>query len=66
MKFVQGTVTKKKENNKKISFSMYINSNPTHLHICTPGDFSGKGFRVRPSSIISSKRTQENNMLPRI
>ena len=59
MKYVQGNVQKggKKE---KISFSMSINSNPTHPHICTPGDLSGKGFRVRPSSIISSTRTQEN------
>ena len=41
-------------------FSMCINSTPTHPHICTPGDLNGKGFRVRPSSIISSARTQEN------
>ena len=46
----QGNVKdgKKKENDKRIRFSMCINSNRTHLHFCTPGDFKREGFSCPP------------------
>lgn len=31
-----------------IRFSMCINSNRTHLHFCTPGDFKREGFSCPP------------------
>jgi hypothetical protein len=60
--YVQGNYTEKKKMIRRSVISMYINSNPTHPHICTPGDLSGKGFRVRPSSIISSAGPRKINV----